>query len=72
MAKRKNPRRKGAARTEHGPRHENNETDRNSARARAKWKRRANRSERRTGAATPKFHGLQDRKRHVHEEDRDP
>jgi hypothetical protein len=58
MANKKNDRRKGEKRTEHGSRWENGENDRNSSRARKKWKLRANRSERRTGTVTPKFSSM--------------
>lgn len=52
----KNPRRQGETRTEHGPRWENQETDRNSARSRSKWKRLRSRSERlKPGKISRKF-----------------
>jgi len=65
MSNKHNPHREAGAknvkRTEHGPRYENanpgagcNAT--HVARSRAKWKRRANRSERRTGFTSPKVH----------------
>jgi hypothetical protein len=62
MSNRTNPRRKGAKRTEHGPRWEDADPGAGSnathvARARRKWKRVANRTERRTGKTSPKFAG---------------
>lgn len=61
MANRTNPRRKGKKRTEHGPTWEGGPSgsgcnSTHVARSRKKWKRRANRSLRRTGKTTPKFH----------------
>lgn len=56
MSNHDNPRRNETKRTEHGSRWENGENDRNSSRARAKWKRRKARSIRRTGKVTPKYH----------------
>ncbi len=64
MANKDNHRRAEEKRTEHGPRWENGITDRNSANSRKKWKRRAARTERRTGTVTKKYHGKQDRRRH--------
>ena len=62
MSNRTNPRRKGAKRTETGPRYENRDpgagcNSTHVARSRKKWKRRAARTERRTGATTKKFYG---------------
>lgn len=58
MSNHDNARRGEAKRTEHGSRWENGENDRNSSRARAKWKARKNRSFRRTGVVTPKYHAM--------------
>jgi hypothetical protein len=62
MSNRTNHRRTGAKRTEHGPRWEDANPGAGSnathvARSRRKWKRVANRSERRTGKTSPKFAG---------------
>lgn len=62
MSNHTNHRRDEGARTEHGPRFENPDpgagcNSTHVAHARKDWKRRANRSERRTGVTTPKFHG---------------
>ncbi len=59
MSNRTNPRRKGGKRTETGPRYENQNPGHGCnathvARSRKKWKRRAARSERRTGKTSPK------------------
>jgi len=63
MANRTNPRRKGKKRTEHGPTWEGGPSasgcnSTHVARARKKWKRRANRTLRRNGKVTPKFHSM--------------
>ncbi len=55
MANHDNARRGEKKRTEHGSRWENGENDRNSSRARAKWKKRKHRSLRRNGVVTKKF-----------------
>ena len=67
MSNRTNHRRSGAKRTEHGPPWEdpNPGTGSNAthvARARRKWKRVANRSERRTGKTSPKVAGKRRRR----------
>jgi hypothetical protein len=59
MSNRNNPRRGDKRRTEHGPRWENGDpgagcNSTHVARARKKWKKRAARSERRTGKTSPK------------------
>lgn len=59
MANKTNPRRKGAKRTETGPTFESHNpgegcNSTHVARARKKWKRTANRTERRTGATSDK------------------
>ncbi len=58
MSNKNNPRSGDQRRTENGPRWEGPETDRNSARSRTKWKRIKNRTQRRTGKTSPKFHNL--------------
>ena len=55
MSNHDNARRGEHKRTEHGPRFEGPETDRNSARARTKWKKIKNRSFRRTGEVCSKY-----------------
>lgn len=58
MSNHDNARRNERKRTEHGPRYEGPETDRNSARTRSKWKKVKNRSFRRTGKVCPKYHPM--------------
>jgi hypothetical protein len=63
MANKTNPRRRGKRHTEHGPTWEGGPSasgcnSTHIARARRKWKRRANRSERRNGYVTPKFSSM--------------
>lgn len=62
MSNKTNLRRKKTKRTETGPRYENRNPGAGSnsthvARSRKKWKRRASRTERRTGVTTKKFNG---------------
>ena len=70
MSNRKNYRRDEERRTETGPTYESSNpgagcNSTHVARSRRKWKRRAARSERRTGKTTPKFHGNTRRRPHV-------
>lgn len=63
MSNKTNPRRKGGKRTETGPSWEGNPpssgcNSTHVARARKKWKRTANRTLRRNGKVTPKFHSM--------------
>lgn len=55
MSNHDNHRRGEQKRAEHGPRWEGRETDRHSARARARWKKIKHRTFRRTGAVTQSF-----------------
>jgi hypothetical protein len=62
MSQKPNPRRGERRHQDNGPTYESHTPNAGSnathvARSRKKWKRRAARSERRTGATTPKFHG---------------
>ena len=62
MSNKTNPRRQGSKRTETGPSYESKNPGKGAnsthvARSRKKWKRRAARTERRTGTTTKKFHG---------------
>lgn len=62
MSNKPNPRRGHGRIQDHGPGYESHtpaagSNSTHAARSRKKWKRRANRSERRTGSTTPKFHG---------------
>lgn len=61
MGNRNNPRRGDQRHTEHGPRYETGECDAPSvAHARKSWKRIKNRTERRTGRVTRKYHEMKD------------